>query len=182
MNIDSAQTQAYFYAKVIFALAVTQNNILEWEKVLKVLVAITQDNEIKDVCFSPRFTLQQRLLLVTEIYAAMRITLFPTALSFMRLFLEKRHFNLAARIAQSYSDLQDYHSDVLKMRVISAQELTEEEKLALLDSVTACYQCQIKPNYVIDQALIGGAIIYVKDKVIDASVLGQLQQLKNFLR
>ncbi|HBC72037.1 MAG TPA: F0F1 ATP synthase subunit delta, partial [Coxiellaceae bacterium] len=57
-------------------------------------------------------------------------------------------------------------------------ELTPTQKEQFLVALQKRYNCEILLQCHIDSALIGGAVVYISDKVIDGSIKGMLQKLK----
>jgi len=65
--------------------------------------------------------------------------------------------------------------------VISALPLTEEEKEALTKDILAKVGKEVPVTFKVDPSIMGGIIIRIGDKVLDGSVSGQLQELRESL-
>lgn len=66
--------------------------------------------------------------------------------------------------------------------VISALPLTQEEQDAVCKDVLARLGDQVKVNFKVDPSILGGLVVKVGDKVLDGSVAGQLEELRQSMR
>ena len=66
-------------------------------------------------------------------------------------------------------------------KVTSATELTEEEKNALYEKLKKMSQKEIVIDYHLDKDILGGMIIEMDGKVIDASVKSRLKEVKDVI-
>lgn len=181
-SIVNSNIYAYSYAKAVFAAAVVKyDNAQEWTAALTVLTLIAQRQEMQILCTAPQFTFKQRLDAVLAIYAAAQITLSSTAFNFVQLLLTNRHLMLAPHIAHNYQEMLNKHRNILKASVVSAQDLPSVTKQELMAQLATRYPCQIEMQHCVQPELIGGVILNIDGKVIDASVRGQLRRLHNFL-
>lgn len=67
------------------------------------------------------------------------------------------------------------------VRVTSAVPLTDEEKRALTEKLTAQFGENLEFEYREDPSILGGLVVRVGDRVIDASVAGKLKALRETL-
>ena len=65
--------------------------------------------------------------------------------------------------------------------ILSARELSAEEKRKLESQVTKATGKTVRVRYSLDPKLMGGAVIKVGSTVYDGSVRGQLERLKQRL-
>ena len=65
--------------------------------------------------------------------------------------------------------------------VITALPLTEEEKEIVIKEIFAKVGEKVEVNFRVDPSILGGIIIRIGDKVLDGSVSGQLQELRERL-
>lgn len=68
-----------------------------------------------------------------------------------------------------------------KARVTSALPLTEEEKATLASNLAAQLGAQPEMEFDVDPAILGGLVLKVGDRVIDGSVAGKLETLRERL-
>ena len=84
-------------------------------------------------------------------------------------------------IVNQYSDMFNVKENIVKPNIISAVELTEEQKQKVIAKLQTKLNKQIIPNYIIDENIIAGMIIEIDDKVIDFSLKEQFEQVQKQL-
>lgn len=193
MKIDSIHS--YAYAKAIFSLALQQNKLAEWEKFLNHFMRITQIKSVTEYCNMPTSFYstktdsqciapagpKQPFDLLTALLQELQITLLPEMLNFIQLVLQKKRLELLLHISKIFREMYDEYSKILRVKVTTVQQLADSERQKLVDDLAHHYGYTIELEQEIAAELIGGAIIRVKDKVIDGSVAGQLRRLKTYL-
>lgn len=165
------------YAKAIFSLALAGNQLISWQDTLERLAQAVIEGEKYHLFDNPKITLATKL----EIFAA--ITGQNEALNLLKLLLEHKRLAWLPAITAGYKQMVLAHNNQLEVQVIAAYELTEEQKQSLLATLKKCYHQEVMLQCYIDTTLIGGAVLYIADKVIDGSIKGVLQRLRlNLLR
>ncbi|NPA92461.1 MAG: F0F1 ATP synthase subunit B [Chloroflexi bacterium] len=76
-------------------------------------------------------------------------------------------------------DAEDLPAD--EAEVISALPLTDEEKEVIIKDLLAKVGKEVKVTFKVDPSIMGGLVIRIGDKVLDGSVSGQLQELRESL-
>jgi F-type H+-transporting ATPase subunit b len=66
--------------------------------------------------------------------------------------------------------------------VVSALPLTADEQRIIKLDILSKMGAQAKVNFRVDPSILGGLVIHVGDKVVDGSVAGQLEELRQSLR
>jgi len=66
--------------------------------------------------------------------------------------------------------------------VISALPLTDAEQMIIKKDVLAKMGEQVRVDFKVDPSILGGLIVKVGDKVLDSSVAGQLEELRQSLK
>jgi len=64
------------------------------------------------------------------------------------------------------------------VRVVSAVPLAGDQEMRLKQALAKRYQRDIELESVVDQSVLGGAVIYAGGEVIDGSLRGRLQKLQ----
>lgn len=171
------QTKARPYAKAIFNLALEQDQLSMWQDTLKMLAVIASECEKNKLLDSPQVSAAEKISFFADV-----IKQAPEAISnLVRLLVERKKLNLLPDIAASYRQLFFAHNNILEATIISAYELAAEQKERLLGALRKRYQKEILLECHVDATLIGGAVMQVEDRVIDGSVRGMLQRLKQNL-
>ena len=82
------------------------------------------------------------------------------------------HFIREIREARAHKQNQEY------VRVLSARELSEQEKQAVVKTLDNKTGKATIVDYAIDKKILGGVVIKTKDEILDMSWKGKLEQLK----
>jgi len=72
-------------------------------------------------------------------------------------------------------------SSNLTVKVSSAVPLTEEEQAVLREKLEARFSQNLDLRFEVERSLLGGVVVRVGDKVMDGSVKGKLEALKQTL-
>ena len=103
-------------------------------------------------------------------------------LKFLLVLIDRRRIFMLDIIIEKYFNLVYKTESTILTEVITAISLTEEQESMLVEKLKIMTNSQnIKLITTIDQSLIGGFIIKIASKVIDASLLGKLKQMAFYL-
>jgi F-type H+-transporting ATPase subunit delta len=100
---------------------------------------------------------------------------------FFRVVAEAGRLNLLPDLRRTFADLVDERAGIVEAKVASAQPLTEAQSQALVVSLAARTGKTIRLSWSQDSTLLGGLKVQVGSTVLDASLQGQLRQLKTQL-
>lgn len=104
------------------------------------------------------------------------------SLNFIQLVNKNSRESILALVAKSFNDLYKAHNNILDVELVSAVSLEDATKSKILDKIKAENNgAQINLIEKIDESVLGGFIIKIGDKQLDASVASQLSNLKNIL-
>ena len=85
-------------------------------------------------------------------------------------------------INDEFIRLADIKQNTLNMTIISAAELDESHILRIKEKYQKIYNAaSVRANMEIDKSLIRGVMLKIGDKVIDGSVRGRLESIKELL-
>lgn len=142
------------YCKAIFALALREQNFQNWQTALDKLVLNKFDEAISE---------------------------FLPIANLLSLLLQNNKLDLLPCIAINFKKLVLEYQNIIEAKVVSVLELNNLQKEQLKKALEKRYLAQILLKYEIDSALIGGAVIYIRDQVIDGSIKTALHGLKQSL-
>jgi F-type H+-transporting ATPase subunit delta len=80
-----------------------------------------------------------------------------------------------------YQELREEAENRLSVKVVSAIPLDEDQVSRMQQALARRFDCEIELENEIDAEIIGGAVVYAGDQVIDGSLRGRLQRLSNSL-
>ena len=102
--------------------------------------------------------------------------------NFVKVIGENNRFEVIPEIFEEFVRLREKHEKRLECDLLSARAFSDSEIESLKDKLAKKFDCKVVLNQKIDKTLIGGAVLKIGDKVIDASVKTSLQNLTSTLR
>lgn len=102
----------------------------------------------------------------------------PLMLNVLKLLCDRRRILFLGDVCERYLALRRKLKKIALAEVISATELRDDQKHAVVERVKAMTQStDVELETSIDSDLIGGVIVRVGSQVIDASLRGQIRRL-----
>src|SRR5690242_8485540 len=135
------------------------------------------DEEVRKVLENSRIPQEPKLRLV----AAALADLPALPLNLARLLVRKSRTALAPEIAVQFRILVHAQEGVRHARATTAVPLTSAEQEALAERLRASTGHAVELETDVDPGLLGGVVVLIGDRLIDASVRGKLAALKKTL-
>jgi F-type H+-transporting ATPase subunit delta len=162
------------YAQAYFDLAQEAGAIDAWGRELERVDEALEDPEVSRALANPRLRGEQRSRLIE---ALLRGTM-PQAANLVRLLLEHGRIAALPQVVAHYRRLADRASGVVRAEVVTAvpvdETLTARIKRALSERLGGAVETTVRQ----DPGILGGLVVRIGDRVIDASVRTRLQQLR----
>ncbi|HKX57266.1 MAG TPA: F0F1 ATP synthase subunit delta, partial [Xanthomonadales bacterium] len=92
-----------------------------------------------------------------------------------------RRLALLPEIASLFISLKQQAEHQLQVRVVSATALSDDQARRMREALARRFNCSIELDSEIDPGVLGGAVIYAGDQVIDGSLRGRLDKLTSAL-
>ncbi len=163
------------YAQALMSLA-QQNNLTdqfgETFRSLESLLAESQ--EFKDFVLNPVIKNEDKKSVLKQVMGDAN----PYLVNFMMLLVDKRRIIFIEPIIKQYLNLLRKLNQTVLAEVTSAQELNDQQKQNIVEKVKGIAEARdVELKTTVDPDLIGGVIIKVGSKVIDASLRRQLRRI-----
>lgn len=167
------------YAEAVFALAREKHALPAWERMLDIAAGVASDARVRTALDNPRLSVAAKESLFLSICGDV---LNNDGKGFIRVLLEAARLNLLPEIRELFNALKDAADGVARAQIITAFPIDDARISGLRSALERRFGKKIEATVIVQPELIGGARIIVGDKVIDASVQGELQALANHLR
>lgn len=167
-------TLARPYAEAVARLAQASDDWAAWSDRLALLAAVSQDAQIAALAAHPQLTPEQLLEVLLGICGD---RLNAEGVNLLRLLVANKRLAVLPEIARLFEEMRAAAEGVLKARIITAYELSREQLAELVSRLEARFGRKVQATQEVNPALIGGVVIHVGDKVLDASVRGRLAEL-----
>ena len=163
------------YNLALYFTALERKSVEEVKKdLVDIKKSIEGSKELSNFILTPVISAEKK----TKVFEAMfsgKVN--ELTLRFLVYLCEKNRINLLYDITDDFATLVNEKQGVLA-KVKTAIEITDGEKKALTDKLRLFTGKEIQATYSVDPAIKGGFIASVDDKIIDASILRQLELLK----
>ena len=166
------------YAKALLELATEQNKVERIADDMRQLAHV--NTEVADFAIllnSPVINSDKKMTIFKELFGSFD----QLSMMFIELITKNRREYLLGEIAHSYEAQLKQSKGITPVTLISAVKLNEQTQKDIIGKVQASVKGTLEVTEEIDESLIGGFIIRMDDKQIDASVSSQLASLKQTL-
>ena len=163
------------YARSLFQAAEDADKVDLLKTELEEFVAATESNsELSLFLFSPSFSVEEKRAGVKRIVSDAS----PLFVNFLDLLIEKYRTPLLPRIAAAYEkEWAEFHK-LLNVTVTSAVPLSQETSDKIRQSVEAQTGRSVELTGKVDDSVVGGIVLQVGNRVLDASIRGNLERLR----
>jgi F-type H+-transporting ATPase subunit delta len=166
------------YAEAAFEIAERDNALDRWRDDLRIAAEMTSDPRVARVLGSPRVRVADRDVVLEQLLGS-RIS--PGALNLVRLLTRRSKLEMVPAVAAEFSRLLNLKRGIVSAVVTSALPLTPDEDRAIRAKVAQMTGTTVDIQTREDPALIGGLTVRIGDRLIDASVRGRLERLREQL-
>lgn len=178
-ELNHNPTYAIAYASTLLDLANERQQADTVASDLASLTEILQQNPaFRDFLRDPSVGEQERADTLKRVFDGKIV---PLLGHFLELLNAKGRLGDIKQIASTYQDLLDDQRGKIEVDVTVASKLTGEQLEEVRRKVSAALKRDAVIHQYVDESIIGGMILRVQDKLIDASVRTQLAEMKRQL-
>lgn len=102
-------------------------------------------------------------------------------LDFLFVLLDSGRIDILNEVLNQFAFRYNEENNIIKPEIISAVELTDEQKLRITEKLEKKFDKKIIPEYTINSDIIGGLIVEIGDKTIDCSLKTKFYNMKQQL-
>jgi F-type H+-transporting ATPase subunit delta len=171
-------TAARRYAEAAFQVAVRDDAVERWRSDLDTAAAVTADPGVGRALANPAVPFETRLAAVR---GALGKTVTPGAMNLIGLLIRRGRIEQLPRVSAEFQRLDNARQGITIATATSAAPLTSDEVRALTGRLEGMTGGRIELDLQVDPSLLGGLVVRVGDRLIDGSVRGRLERLRNQL-
>ncbi len=166
------------YAKAAFELAEADDGTGNWTDMLGLASTLVSEESLANLLQSPEVTNSQ----VLDILAGTAGEAFNSRFrDFLSVLSENKRLPLLPEITTLYQRLREEADKLLRVKVVSAYALEENQATRLKEALAKRFDREILLESEVDSSVIGGAVVYAGGQVIDGSLRDRLTKLSNSL-
>lgn len=167
------------YSQSLFEAALEQNKLELVFEELAGLKRVIEDNQaFFKVLEYPFITLDEKVKIIKEVFSK---SFDVIICDFLKVLIEKDRVYILDEILKDFEELYYDYKKLLKVQVTTAFELDEGYKERLIGKLKDVFKQNVVIDVKLDPSIVGGLYIKAKDKVIDATVRGKLERMKDNL-
>jgi len=171
-------TAARRYAEAAFQVALRDGELDGWREDLAIAADILGRPEVQPVVDSPAIPTADRLAVVGKLLEG-RVR--PGAIRLVSLLVERGRASELQRVSDQYVRQLNAHRQVVVATVTSAAPLTDDETAEIRTRVESMAGSTVDLRTEVDPALLGGLTVQIGDRLLDASIRGRLERLRDQL-
>jgi F-type H+-transporting ATPase subunit delta len=165
------------YAEAAYLLAREAGKEDEWSSGLAAMAALFGDQAARALFENTRVPRSDKLALVERALAGAD----PLVLNLARLLARRRRTSLGPQIAQAFQELIDAAKGISHAIVTTAVPLSEGDRAAVQKRLAEITGGPVEMETLVDEAIIGGLVARIGDRLIDGSTRSRLLALKRQL-
>ncbi|KAA0018699.1 F0F1 ATP synthase subunit delta [Salinicola corii] len=175
-----SSTVARPYAKAAFEFARDNKALQAWSQSLSLVALAAGDSDVRErILGNPRLTADDKTRLLLEVCEDQPLD--ESVGNFLRLVGEKGRLAALPDIFDEFEALRAQEEKRVDVTIVSAFELDDAQQNVLVEALKKRLNREISITTQVDRDLLGGVILRTGDTVIDGSVRGRLQRLREAL-
>jgi F-type H+-transporting ATPase subunit delta len=171
-------TLARPYANALFDLARGDNALNEWSNMLSVLLGVVEEQKVGIFLQAPENSAREKALRLSELCGD---EIDDRGRKLLLALAEHDRLSLLSEVSAQFESLKAEAERLLAVKIQSARELSQNQIESFSDALKRRYGKEISLEIDVNNDLIGGAVITAGDMVIDGSIRGKLNKLRDSL-
>ncbi len=171
------------YANALFSLGKKSGikNLEEYGQNLTDLEACVVNSPALDKVFkSPVVTAQEKKSVLSKVLTQMGAD--TTLTNFCLLLADKNRLSNLKDISIIFGKLLDQEKGILRGSLVTAISIDTKKKNAIKKQLEEKAGKSIDLNFEVDESILGGVVLHVGDRVLDASLRAQLAVLRKTIK
>ncbi len=167
---------SYRYANSFFQLAEEKKSLKKFaEDVELIHNTLIQSKELRAILRNPVIKQKDKKNLLSKIFES---KIQKETSDFLEFLVSKGREEMITEIMKEFLNLRDDKEGIVKTNITSSVDLTDSVKKEIASKLEKKTNKKVKTEFGVDNNIIGGFIVQIKDTVYDASVKHQLELLR----
>jgi F-type H+-transporting ATPase subunit delta len=165
------------YADAAFEIALRDGTVETWRRELEEAAATAIRGDLESVLANPAIPAEQRVAAATRVFASLS----GPVRNLVLLLVRRGRIEQLPRVAAEFRRLDDRRQGLTHATATSAAPLDDNEIRAITARLEQMTGDRIVLETAVDPDILGGVVVRVGDRLIDGSVRGRLERLRNQL-
>jgi len=167
------------YAIAFYADSEEKNILSEVSADMELIYdSLESSAELRKILLNPIIDKEKKIEIVLEIFSDRIVN---ETKDFIKFLFYKKRENLTLDIVKQFLVIRDDKEGILNALITTAEEINEGQRSEFINKLELYSAKKVRAKFLIDKKIIGGFLIKIDDKVIDASILQNLKNLKTRL-
>jgi F-type H+-transporting ATPase subunit delta len=168
-----------YYAKALLHTAQGIEEAFLYKEQLEAFKSIKDENEsLFSALTSTWVSYSKKLQILNDVSSQIGV---PEKISrFLKILIKNKRISLFDSIVETYGELLDEKLNIKNIVVVTARNMTDEEKLYAKQQLSLLTQQEIKIENVVDMSIMGGLKLMVDGKVYDNSISSKLDLVRQY--
>ena len=171
-------TAARRYAEAAFEVGLRDGTVETWRQELDAAASVVDDQRVARLFGNPAIAEETRLELAESTFGTI---VSRPVLNLIGLMLRRGRIDELPRVAAEFRRLDNERQGITPATATSAVPLSEDEVRAITARLEEMTGGRVDLDLAVDPDLLGGLVVRVGDRMIDGSVRGRLERLRNQL-
>ena len=143
------------------------------------LAVFQASHELRSVLVSPAVPPAKKKAVLSGLGA--RLGLSRTTMNFLFVATDHRRLEMLDEVVAAFASVLDERLGILRAEVASARQIDSEQQSALASRLGGLTGKQVRPQFAVDPALLGGLVTRIGSTIYDGSVRGRLHAIQRRL-
>lgn len=163
------------YAEALYEVALELDKLEEFKNEIKSISQLLESEPKLKVIFEhPKLSKDEKKDIINSIFKD-RVS--QEILNLCYILVDKGREKYIADISEEYTKLSNEKQGIVEAKAITAIPMNEKEMKKLGDELSKKLGKKVLLSNVIDKNILGGVLVKIGDKVIDASIKGRFEEL-----
>jgi F-type H+-transporting ATPase subunit delta len=165
------------YAEAAFEIALRDEAVEAWRADLDSAASSLEQDDLREVLANPALPLQQRVDVADRVFRGIG----DKTRNLIQLLLRRGRIEQLPRVAAEFRRLDDARNQIVHATATSAAPLGDTEVRAVTARLEQMTGGRVELETSVDPDLLGGIVVRIGDRLIDGSVRGRLERLRQQL-
>lgn len=165
------------YAEAAFDVARQDGDVEGWLSDLRRADQVLRNEGLAPYFKDPNRAMDEKLQFIERLFGALR----PHVLNLLRILITRHRLHLLPSVVAEFEHLERQARGIADADVTVARQVGHAEKAKIERQLGQLFGKQVQAHLQIDPQILGGIVVRIEDRLIDASVAGRLQRLRQHL-
>lgn len=162
------------YAQAAFDVAREDGDVQQWMADLRSARDTFQDQALGLYFKDPNVPTEEKQEALRKVFGNVR----PHVMNLLQILATKQRIHLLPAILEEFEELEREARGILEADVTVARPIDQRERGRIAERLGQVTGKQVEVHVQVDPAILGGVVVRIGDQLIDGSVAGRLQRLR----